>query len=246
MILKKAFFGIFLAIFLTSCQFTETLVLNEDGSGKMSLEMDMNEMMAFGAGMGDSIATKIDTIISMKQFLIEKKDSISQLPEKQQEKLKKLENFNIHTVMNTESGEMLFNVFTDFKKVDEANELFNGFSETSKLMPRMGNDMKIEKDESSDDIIGVSYSFKKGKFKRDAYIKDKEKHLQQVDSLKGSEAFMGSMMYTLKYTFPKRIVKSSIEDARYSLDGRTIEVERSFIEYFKNPDVLDLQVEIEK
>ena len=63
--------------------------------------------------------------------------------------------------------------------------------------------------------------------------------------MKQAEGFMGTMVYKLKYTFPKKIVKSSIEDARFSLDGKTIEVESTFLEYLKNPDVLDLEVELE-
>ena len=65
---------------LASCQFTETMVMNEDGSGTMTVEVNLNEMMAFGgAAVADSVAMKIDTIISMKQFLEEKKDSIATL-----------------------------------------------------------------------------------------------------------------------------------------------------------------------
>ena len=37
-----------------------------------------------------------------------------------------------------------------------------------------------------------------------------------------------------------------MEDAMYSADGKTIEFERSFVEYIKNPDVLDLEVKLEK
>lgn len=68
----------------------------------------------------------------------------------------------------------------------------------------------------------------------------------QVDSLKGSESWLKNMKYTLKYTFPKKIVKSSIDDATYSLDAKTIEVTRSFVAYVKDPNVLDLEIELEK
>ena len=57
---------------------------------------------------------------------------------------------------------------------------------------------------------------------------------------------MSGMTYKLKYTFPRKIKKSSVEDATYSLDGKTIEMERSFIDYIKNPDIMDLEVELEK
>jgi len=84
-----------LAFTVLSCQFTETMVLNEDGSGSMAIEVNLNEMMAFGgAAMVDSTVVKMDTIINMKLFLEEKRDSISKLPAKEQLKLKKLENYN--------------------------------------------------------------------------------------------------------------------------------------------------------
>ena len=41
-------------------------------------------------------------------------------------------------------------------------------------------------------------------------------------------------------------IKASAKDAKLSLDGKTIEIERSFLAYLKNPDILDLEVELEK
>ena len=57
---------------------------------------------------------------------------------------------------------------------------------------------------------------------------------------------VSELKYTLKYTFPRKIVKSSIDDATYSLDAKTIEVTRSFVAYMKDPNVLDLEIELEK
>jgi len=246
--IKKLFFLVALSIPFISCQFTETLQLNEDGSGRMAIVMDMSEMMALGGDMmKDSVATKLDTIISMKTFLEEKKDSISQLSEEKQMQLKKLENYHIRTLMDTEKGEMIFNMYTDFKSIDEANDIFNGLGQTKSLMPSMGDhDAMNKEDEDEKEIIGVSYSYENKKFIRDAFIKDVEKHKQEVDSLKKTESFMSAMRYKLKYTFPSKIIKSSIENATYSLDGKTIEVEAVFTDYFKNPDILDLEIELEK
>jgi hypothetical protein len=244
MILKKISVLVCMFLVLTSCQFTETLVLNEDGSGRMNIEMNMNELMAFGGDEVDSVVTKMDTIISMKQFLLEKKDSISQLPKKEQESLQKMENYNIRMIMDSEKKEMLFSIYTDFTNIEEANNLMTGLDKTSSLMPGV-NSTPADSEENTDNVMGVAYSYKKGKFSRDAFIIDKARHQQQVDSMKNTESFMSSMVYKLKYTFPKKIKKSSIKDATFSLDGKTIEVERSFIDYFKNPDVLDLEVEFE-
>ncbi len=87
----------------------------------------------------------------------------------------------------------------------------------------------------------------KKEFLNETHLSKNEKlHQQQVDSLKQGEAFMGGSNYTLKYTFPKKIKKTSNSEATFSEDRKTVTVQKSFIEYFKNPDLLDLEVELEK
>jgi len=241
---KKCLFLVVLALVIISCQFTETLVMNEDGSGKMSVSMDLSEMMAFGGMTDDTTTFKMDTLVSMKEFLAEKKDSISQLPAAEQQKLKKMESFNIRMFADSDTNEMVMDVFTNFKSIEEANDIMNGLEQTSNFMSGVG-DVKVEKDESSSDAMGVNYSYENGVFKRDAYIKNVEKHKQQIDSIGQAESFMSSAKYRLKYTFPRKIKKTSNNEATFSLDGKTVEVEASFIAYMKDPDVLDLEVELE-
>lgn len=243
--IKKLLLFSLISTLLIGCQFTETMVLNEDGSGTMRVEVNMNEMMAMGAMGGDTEKVKIDTIVKMKDFLEEKKDSISQLSKEDQLKLKKLENYVVHVKMDSENSEMLYTVSTQFKSVSEANDILNGLEQASNMMPKDSED-DTGKDDSTAEIIGVNYSFDKGIFKRDAYIKDKKKHQQEVDSLKQSEAFLGSVMYSLKYTFPKPIKKVSDPAATLSKDKKTLTLTKSFVEYFKNPDLLDLEVEVGK
>ncbi len=56
-------------ILFSSCQFTETMVLNEYGSGTMTLGMDLTEMMAFSGDLSqDSTFVKMDTVVSFKSF----------------------------------------------------------------------------------------------------------------------------------------------------------------------------------
>ena len=57
---------------------------------------------------------------------------------------------------------------------------------------------------------------------------------------------MSGITYKVKYTFPRKIKSTSVEDATFSLDGKTLELQRNFIDYMKNPDVLDIEVVLEK
>ena len=50
-IFKKLIALVVITMALVSCQFTETLVLNEDGTGTMAISMDLSEMMAFSGEM---------------------------------------------------------------------------------------------------------------------------------------------------------------------------------------------------
>ncbi len=239
-----------LAVTLVSCQFTETMVLNEDGSGRMSVSMDLSEMMAFTQEFQkDSTLTKQDTIIPFKAIFEEKKDSIAKLPAKQQARLKKMEKYSAHLVTDPEKGTMILDVFVDFASVSEADNLMNGFSQAEGLVPKSGTNMTedaSEEKEEEPEIVGVTYAFKNGIFKRDAFIKDKAAHKKQIDSLQSAKAFMEDISYTLKYTFPKPIKESSAEDAMYSLDRKTVQVTRKFIDYMTDPNVLDLEVVLEQ
>lgn len=249
---KKLLFISALAITVVSCQFTETLVLNEDGSGRMSVEVDLGEMMAFANGMGtDSTSTdnpmekRTDTIISFKDMLEDKKDSIATLSEEKQQKFRAMENYKMQMITDPENGEMLVNIFVDFKNISEANDLMSGLGQADAVIPKPGGASTSGTGKQEPDFLGVSYSFENGKFKRDGFVKDKQAQQQQLDSMQSMMAFMGEMKYRLKYTFPRRIKSASVEDAMLSMDGKTIEIERKFSDYFKNPDVLDLEVELE-
>ncbi|RFN58743.1 hypothetical protein [Marixanthomonas ophiurae] len=245
--LKKLLFMLVASFALVSCQFTETLTINEDGSGRMSMNIDMKEMMAMTQSMGmDSAIVKMDSTVTFAKFLEEKKDSIAKLSKADQEKLKKLEDYSIRTVMNPETSDLFIDVFVDFKNIDEANNLMNSLNQASAIIPESpGGGTEIKNDPSTD-VLGVRYDYTGNSFSRDAYIKDEKAYKKQKDSLQEAEMFMNSMNYKLKYTFPKKIKSASIEDANYSLDGKTITIERRFLDYFKDPDVLDLQIEFEE
>ena len=149
--------------------------------------------------------------------------------------------------MNSQTSEMVYEISANFKNIAEVNDMFNGLEQAANLMPGNKTEaVKTTKEEGSQELIGVNYSFAKGVFKRDAYIKDKKMHQQQVDSLEQAAAFMEGSYYTLKYTFPKKVKNTSNPAATFSADKKTVTVQTPFFEYFRNPDLLDLQVELEK
>lgn len=242
---KLRYWSLLLVVALiSSCNFTEEIYLNHDGSGKLSINFDGSEMMDMaGDEMMKSGEKAIDSVISFKAFLEEKKDSIATLSAAEQAKLKKLEPFKLHMVMNPETKEMKFDMFSEFKNITEVSDAFNTFQEASSIGP--GGTNQAAPSGMGNQSTEVEYSFTSNTFKRTARIVDSVLQQQSVDSLAGAEMFLSGSMYKLKYHFPRRVKSSSIEEATYSADGKTLFYEIDFLSYMKNPDTLNIEVELE-
>ncbi|GAA3519761.1 hypothetical protein GCM10022393_37450 [Aquimarina addita] len=253
--MKKAYLYIqtFLVItLLIGCQFSEELNLNEDGTGKITFNFDGSELMQMG---GDKITEGreeiIDTLVVFKEFLEENKDSILSLPIEQQEKLKKLENFEMHMVMNPETKEMKFDLYQDFQNVNELSDLLNNFKTASgavhpKKDASAAGMVSPLSDTADEEPTKVVYSFKNNKFSRITEILDEEKLKQNVDSMASMEMFLASSKYKLKYNFPRKIKKISSDKAMFSLDGKSFTLEVGFMQFMNNPKLLDVEVELEE
>src|SRR5690606_14645874 len=92
----------------------------------------------------------------------------------------------------------------------------------------------------------MEYSFKKGVFKRKTKIIDKELYQEALDNIGKAEIMFASSIYVLNYHFPRPIKSVSDENALFSADKKSFKLGVSFLEYLKNPEVLNLEVALEK
>ncbi len=234
--------GLFIA-----CNFTEEIHFNEDGSGKLSINFDANELMAM-AGSLDSLKQEevVDSTLVFKDLLELKKDSIAQLSAEEQAKLKKLEPFSMNVVMNPEAQEMKFKLFSDFKNVSEMNDAFNSFQSASSLGPMPGTGSAAASPLSvTEPTTQVNYSFSGNTFSRTITVVNQELFQKGLDSLAGAELFLSGSTYTFKYHFPRRVKKVNVEGATFFMDGKTMIYEVDFLNMMKTPDKMAIEVELE-
>ena len=128
----------FLIATLTSCTFTENIYINDNGSGKFSVDVDGSSLMAMagdqlGSQMGADAKKNIDSTFTFKQLIAEKQDSISKLSPEAQKEIKKLENFVFNIKMNGEQKQFLMKIATDFKSVNELQDILQSMSTLQKL-----------------------------------------------------------------------------------------------------------------
>ena len=229
----------------TSCQFSENIYINEDGSGTMEFAFDASELMVMA---GDEMAKEgeqsIDSVMSFKELFDEKRDSISKLPKEKQEQLKALEPFKLHMVMNTEKQQMKFDLSTEFKNVNELQDMFETMSKlqeledngTANANPFSGMDQNNTK---------LVYNMAGNTFTRTATIINKELHQKAVDSLQNMSMMFASSKYKLNYHFPRKIKSVSNENAMFSNDRKSFTLEFGFMEYATNPEALNITVILE-
>lgn len=277
--MKKIYLLISLVLILlfNSCDITEKLIINEDGSGKFSYEIDGSKMVSL---MGDNfkdifedekklkkrnkkdggLKTKkvIDSTFTFKELFVNKQDSILKLSTEEQQKIKTMERFSVRIFVNQDEGKMSYSIFTDFKSIQELQEIMSPLQSMKTISPNSKNNSSgLEMDgllENSKTIYFYNgNSFKKtvSKIKKEKEIFENSEEYSdsiQNDALKlkkSFELFYGQSNYKLVYQFPKVIKKASLENLLYSEDKKTITVEYSFKDYIENPEKLSLEVEFE-
>ena len=122
------------ATLLVSCNITEKMTINSDGTGKVSYNFNMSKFVETISKMGNkekesakalfSDSDKdIDSTFHFKDFkamAIKKGDTLT--PE-QIAVFEKLEKFSIHSVMNKKNGQAYFELFGTFNTIDELNNM---------------------------------------------------------------------------------------------------------------------------
>ncbi|WP_136483142.1 hypothetical protein [Cognatitamlana onchidii] len=240
------------AIFLVSCQFSENIYLNADGSGKMEFSFDASELMQMAGdqmaeGAGDE---DIDSTFTFKEIFDEKRDSISKLPIEEQEKLKALEPFSVHMLMSKNDKKMNVDFYTDFKNTTELQDMFMALNAVSNLKGQ--GDAKVNDSSNLFSSMGdggnsqLSYSFKDGVFRRSVKVLDKELQKQMKDSLGQAAMMFANSKYRLNYHFPRKVKSVSNDKAMFSADGKTVIVEYGLMDYLSNPEVMNLEIVLEK
>ena len=239
---NRLWLGLSLVGLLASCNFTEEIYLNENGSGSIALNFDGSEVMSMA---GDSLASQekpMDSVIYFADVLREKKDSIATLPAEEQERLRKLEPYRMHMKSDPAAGQLFFELSRDFGNIGEVEDAFNAFQSTGVLE---NQDSGQAGSPQFGESTSVSYSFAANTFTRRSVITDSVLHQQRLDSLEGASMFLGGSTYTLKVHFPRQVRSASSQEATLSVDGKTLIREVDFLEYLRNPALLDIEVELE-
>lgn len=140
------------AIVLVSCNITEKMTINSDGTGKVSYNFNMSKLMETVSKMDNKEKESAKAIFSesdkdmdstfhfkdFKEMAIKKGDTLT--PE-QIAVFEKLEKFSVHTVMNKNTGQAFFELYGSFNNIDELNNMEAPTSTLQKASGKQGDAM---------------------------------------------------------------------------------------------------------
>lgn len=238
-----------MSLMLSSCKFSETIDIKDNGSGSMSFSFDGSQFMEMGGdSLGESEEKALDSTIVFKDFLEAKKDSIATLPKEEQEQLKALERFKMHMLMDPSAKKMVIDINTDFNNVNELEDMFKVLNKANELNEKDSNEaqqMNPLSQMGTSESSEVSYTYNGKVFKRIVKVTNPELLEATKDSLVDAEMILAASTYTLNYTFPKKIKSVSLENALFSKDQKSFTAELSFKDYLTDPESLNVEVILE-
>lgn len=255
---------LFSLLMLTSCNFTEEITFNEDGSGEFIMNYDMSAVMKTleeelgeGKDKEGKEKVKIDSVVYFKDLLIDKADSIAALSMEEQKQLKALEGAIMKIKMDEANGVFDFGFGATFTSLNDLPSVLEKM-EKAKVLNSKGNAQYTQMDESavakaSENMFEyVGFSYDGITFSR--YLK--EGYEQSQDDLEGlnrehSEMpevreMLQAITYTLKYHFPRPVTSVSNKSATVSDDGKTVTLKMNFIDMIRSPETMALDVVLEK
>ncbi|OIQ28719.1 MAG: hypothetical protein BM564_08065 [Bacteroidetes bacterium MedPE-SWsnd-G2] len=233
---------------LFSCQFTEDIYINEDGSGRMAFALDASELMNIaGDELKKEALEDIDSTIVFKEFIALKKDSISRLDQSHQKLFSSIEPLVLHTYMNSDSKALTLDLSREFQDVAEIEDMFAAMH----AMQTLNNDTGEEEHNpftalNSQDGSSLDYTYDGELFERVVRVYDDKKHQKVLTDLQTISQYFGTSKYKVNYHFSKPVIAVSNSDARISADKKTVSINYNYLDYLQNPEALNLEVLLEE
>lgn len=229
-------------ILLTSCQVTETITMNPDGSGNIELYhiRDENSIDQLGRPANAKQEKFRDTMFVFQDYIKMYHETFVKLSKSDQDILLKHANVKMRIKVDPIQREHFYVTSFDFNKVEEIPDIVESFS--------LSNSLK-ENHKLINQFFKIKYVFDGSTFKRNVIIVDERKYDKLKEEYQNrTRAFNNPKLaqsYTLQYSFPRKIKWISNSNAIISPDKKTLKIEFKLVNCFKNPEDMNLEVVLE-
>lgn len=240
----KKYVLLLLVFFLTSCQVTETIYLNEDGTGKIetvSLRDEHSYMQLAGENYSKEEIFR-DTTYVFEDLITKHSETFSRLPAFEKAIFQKFATVKVNIKKSSFEKEFRTTITQNFNKIEEVADLYK----TEEYADDIENNYALVAEEH---YYSVNYAFDGSLFKRIVKITDAVELKKQQDKIEGYKTqvskFKITQPYLLKYHFPRKIKSVSNSNAKISEDRKSLELQFLIADCLVNPESTNLEVVLE-
>lgn len=231
-------------IFLTSCQITETITINPDGSGDIEVVQlrDENSYMQI-AGQDYSRENIFqDTTYVFKDYIKKYHENFSKYLPEERQLFQKYENVKVHLKKSSFEKEYKNTFELHFNKVSEIPDLYK----TENYASDIAHNYALT---AENHYYRITYDFDGKVFKRNVLIVNTVELEKAKEECKKVENKYGALKliqcYRLKYNFSRKIKSVSNSKAIIGSDGKSLALEFQLSDCLHDPESTNLEVILE-
>ena len=234
----------FLVLALTSCQVTETIHLNADGSGTIEVDnlRDENSYMLLARENYSKESIFKDSTYVFEDFIKKHHETFSRTPVADQNVFLKYSQVKVHIKQSSFDKEFRTTITQNFEKPEAIVDLYK----TQEYADDIKNNYALSAEEH---YYKVSYDYNGNHFNRNVKIIDTLQQKKQLDEIvKLKEKYKGFKLvqkYVLNYHFPQKIQSVSNPVAQISSDKKSLKLEFLLSDCLQNPLITNLEVVLE-
>jgi hypothetical protein len=240
----KTYSFLLLLVLATSCQVTETIHINPDGSGTIEVTdlRDENSYMQLAKEEYSKENVYKDTTCVFGDYIKKHQETFSRTPKADQEVFLRYSEVKVHKKANSYEKEFRNSYSQNFKKASDIVDLYKA----DHYLDDVKNNYALSAEEH---YYKVNYAFEGNHFKRIVAITDAlelKKEFDKVEEYKGYyKGYKLVQNYVLKYHFPRKIKSVSNPQAKISDDRKSLSLQFLLADCMQNPVITNLEVVLE-
>ncbi|MBZ4037098.1 hypothetical protein K6T82_20210 [Flavobacterium sp. 17A] len=228
-------------ILLSSCQITETITINADGSGKVEV-VQLREENSYMQLAGEEYSKENvfeDTTYVFKEYIDKYRENFSKYKPEEQQLFQKYSNVKVHLKKSSFEKEYKNEFSLHFTKVSDIPDLYKTENYASDIQHNYALT-------AENHYFRIEYTFDGKVFKRSVVIiNEVEFEKAKGDSERFKAKYGASKLtqsYVLKYYFPKKIKSVSNSKAIITSDQKSLTIEFQLADCLKDPESTNLEV----
>jgi hypothetical protein len=240
----KKYFFLPLILLAVSCQVTESLHLNSDGSGSIEVTelRDEHSYMQLAKEEYSKEDIYKDTTYVFTDYFKKYAETFARTPKEDQNVYLRYADVKVHVKKSSYEKEFRATVSQNFKKATDIVDLY-------KADDYADNIKKNYALSAEEHYYKVSYDYVGNRFNRVVKITDSiqlKKEFDQIEKYKTHyKGYKLTQSYVLDYHFPRKIESVSNPLAKISDDRKSLSVQFLITDCKQNPEITNLEVVLE-